>query len=85
MPCDKIYETMIFSFTFFYKKTSTLFYVTGCFIFIYVCIPCRGQKRALNHLKLEFQEVVNYHVGAGSQKPSVFGRSTSILYPTFSF
>lgn len=84
MPCDKIYGNMIFSFILFFLKTSTLFYVTGCFICIHVCIPCRGRKRALNHLELEFQEVVNYRVVLGI-KPSFFGRSTSILYPTFSF
>lgn len=67
MPCDEIYGNMIFSFTLFFKKTSTLFHVTGCFICIYVCILCRGQRRALNHQELEFQETVNYHVGAGNQ------------------
>lgn len=41
-----------------------------CFACLYICVLCtcriyRGQKRILNSLELEFQEVVNCHVDAG--------------------
>ena len=48
-----------------------LFYMYGCFTYIYVCVPCvcsvcRVQKRAVGSLGLELRDV-SHHQDAGNQ------------------
>lgn len=53
-------------------KDLVLFYMYGCFAFMYTCAPCAcstrgGQKGASDILDLEIEMVVRLHMGAGSQ------------------